>query len=295
MLTLRRQHPSRETALTVGSGAATARWERVGLCSRPAAITAGTPGTMGGVAKRAGRIPSMAGALLEQAVEALRDAASSDALYRPVPGRYRGSLLEPLQARLDALNRRLRLLRNCVIFSALAAEAYINECLAAWLSPADVAGIDRLATLDKLILGPRLAGHDGPVRRGEEPAQTLQRLFQARNRLVHPKPGELSAYVERDLERDDAVYGPRSAMSYLVAVAHTVTLLQPLRSDRTFDWPAGGIWDHRVVLERHIDLTGPELADLPTADDPPIEDLLEQIRQRAEKLGRQGQLPEADG
>ena len=82
--------------------------------------------------------------------------------------------------------------------------------LAIVLSPADVNTIDRLPTLDKLIVGPRLAGADTPFDRGREPMQILKRLMDARNALVHPRPGKAATLAHIVMTEDDARTHPHA-------------------------------------------------------------------------------------
>ncbi len=230
----------------------------------------------------------MASAFLEQALEALRDSASSDALYVETPDYYDGSMLRPLQRRLTAHNRRLRFLRNSVLFSAISAEAAANEFIFACLNVADRADLDRLPTIEKLVEAPRRAGYAGELKRGAAPLQTLKGLSKARDRLVHPKPGDVVAYISphTDLESDQPIYGPRAGARYIVAVAHAMRLLRPLRPDRYLDAPAPLIWENRQVLEEHVRLTGEAIGDVPSADAPPVRDLQQQMRDRVGRKRR---------
>lgn len=156
--------------------------------------------------------PSVAGVYLEQSLEALRDSSSPDTLYDEVNPWHRGSrVFGPTQKKLDAANRRLRFLRASVLFSAIATEAYANEFIAATLTPADADAVDRLAAVDKLLLAPRLAGLASPFDRGQEPIQSLARLFRARNALVHPRPGQTGAFVHVVTDEDVRVFGPSAA------------------------------------------------------------------------------------
>lgn len=166
------------------------------------------------------REPSHGDVYLEQALEALRDSSSADALYRELdPWHAEAKILGPAQANMDALNRRLRYLRSAVLFAGLSAEAYANEFLAATLASTDVESLDRLPTVEKLLIGPRVAGLVTPFDRGAEPVQSLVALFKARNRLVHPRPGQVGAYAHVTKVDDITLFGPRAAVRYIEAVA----------------------------------------------------------------------------
>jgi hypothetical protein len=77
--------------------------------------------------------------------------------------------------------------RTCILLSAFAAEAYVNECLAAKLSAADFEAVDRMPTAEKYAVGVNLATGEDLFRRGTEPLGSLVALFKLRDRLVHPK------------------------------------------------------------------------------------------------------------
>jgi hypothetical protein len=101
------------------------------------------------------------------------------------------------------------------MFSICAAEAYANQYLQWHLPPEDFKAADKLPTLDKYLLGPRLIGVGSLLERGSEPTQTLQELLSKRSALVHPKLQPHSA----DPGDDDAGATPHDAARYIVAVA----------------------------------------------------------------------------
>lgn len=228
---------------------------------------------------------SLADGYFEQALDALRNAASADSLWRrELPPRYgQDSILGPIQQRMTAVNERLTSLRASVLFSALAVEATANQFLSIVLSPADVRTIDRLPTLDKLIVGPRLAGADTPFVRGSEPIQTLKRLFDARNALVHPKPGRAATHAHVVMtEHDLATYGPKTTVEYLVAGAHAGVLLGDLLTYKlTFAATASNIWTWRAVLDEHLRRFPDDIRALPAPDESPVRELLVQMEARA--------------
>lgn len=227
---------------------------------------------------------SLADGYLEQALGALRDAASADALWRrELPPRYgQDSILGPIQQRLTAVNERLTFLRTAVLFSALAVEATANQFLPIVLSPADVNTIDRLPTLDKLIVGPRLAGADTPFERGREPMQTLKRLGDARNALVHPRPGKAATLAHIVMTEDDLrTHGPKAAVDYVKAAAHAGVLLSDLLHYKLFGAVASNIWTWRVVLDEHLQRFPNDVRTLPDPDEPAVRDLLVQMEARA--------------
>jgi hypothetical protein len=166
------------------------------------------------------------------------------------------SIFVPLQHRIDAGTRRLRVLRSSVLYSALAAEAFANEFLNDVLNPADAEAVDRLPTPEKLLLGPRMASIPSPLSRGSEPAQTISKLFAVRNALVHPRPTGYSTLIQDVEERDERDLGPKAAGRYLLKVAEVIVLLNPLRTEPALIGEATILNECPHVVRRFIDSTG---------------------------------------
>jgi hypothetical protein len=99
--------------------------------------------------------------------------------------------------RLLAPANRLGYSRAAILFAAIAAEAYANAFIATpgRFTASDVQALDRMSTVDKLVLTPRLVGYD-VFDRGKEPITSLAQLFDLRNALVHPKPEEYEPQAE---------------------------------------------------------------------------------------------------
>lgn len=77
---------------------------------------------------------------------------------------------------------------NATLFVALAAEAFINTALERVLGPEDAQALTRLRPVaERWTLGTHLVFGTPLLARGEEPHQSLIRLFQERNRLVHAR------------------------------------------------------------------------------------------------------------
>jgi hypothetical protein len=98
---------------------------------------------------------TIAGAHLQDAVDALRDSGSADILHdeetrtTPESGQtYEWSDI----AWQRAMTRRVVLSRRALLYAALAAEAYINEFLWEHLGSADREALDRLPTVEKFIV-----------------------------------------------------------------------------------------------------------------------------------------------
>lgn len=229
---------------------------------------------------------SLAGSYLLHALGEFRSAGSAEALYRELPPWYSDDgILTPLQRTASAMDLRLQHLRATVLFTALAAEGYANEFLAAFLSGRALKGADRLPTVDKFVLGPGLAGRESPIDYGSEPGLSLVALFKTRNSLVHtsPQPGVYAIELDAD---DTRPYEPRCAARYLIQVARAVVLLHSQRDDHPNLFPAIRIWEQRSVLENHAEAIGPRLLAIPPKDSEPIRDLMAQMDHRAIRVAQ---------
>jgi hypothetical protein len=197
----------------------------------------------GGMPPLSRRSNSQSGSYFDQAVEALRSSGDPDVLWAEASDFHRGSLIfEQPQRRVDALQRRLWLLRSTVLFTAVCAEAYANEFIAELLSSSDAKAVDRMSTVDKILLSPRLGGKESSVARGSEPLQTIQALFKVRDALVHPRKTSPAAYVRYATDQDEALVGPHPAGRYLIAVATLMETLDPLRPPPPVFFRPGSYW-----------------------------------------------------
>ena len=130
-----------------------------------------------------------------EGVEALELAGNADGIY---PAWYlddaRAAKAEDgdrlRQARDYAARERVKLSRRAILYSAFAAEAFVNEFMTMYFDGRDLETLDRLATVEKYVLVPRVALGETLFDRATEPTQTLRRLFALRSTLVHPKPGK---------------------------------------------------------------------------------------------------------
>jgi hypothetical protein len=171
--------------------------------------------------------PTAPSAYLQDAAEALTACGSAPDLYvklLPIPARARDDAERYVKVR-EGPNMQARFARNSILFSAFAAEAYVNGFLSERLSKADFEAIDRLSTAEKYAVGVSYAQRAQAFERGSEPAQTLKRLFDARNALAHPKPGKR---VTR------SVVDPENAAGFLVGAARAALALDD-RGDHVAD------------------------------------------------------------
>lgn len=202
---------------------------------------------------------SMAGMHLADAVRALRDAGSADALYEPSlratdPG-YIG-YDELSIARDIAHGERVSFCRRALLFAAFAAEAYANDFLYDKWDGKDREALQKMSTVDKYALLPRCVDSAAGLDRGREPLQKMRWLFQRRDELVHAAP------KDKDVTYDPDNHNPRAAAQSIVAVADAASAL------------AGGAPDgsvlSRVVAHRQALLDYGERAagDVPGVHDP---------------------------
>jgi hypothetical protein len=152
------------------------------------------------------------GALIEEAVTDLTRCGSAPDLYvvahtAQKHGREIGRELPEGFGTDDGIRYQTRFARNCILFSALAAEAYVNAFLDSRVTGSDLDALDRLPTVEKYVIGVTYAESGVVFDKGAEPIQTLKRLFSTRDALVHPKPGR------------KAVVTPEVAAKFLVAAA----------------------------------------------------------------------------
>lgn len=223
---------------------------------------------------------SQAEMYLHRALQEFHHSANPPDLWGAVDALHRSSIFEAPQAIMDARNRRLHFLRSSVLFASLAAEAFTNELLDELLSRADFEAVDKLPTPEKLLIGTRLAGAgESPLERGAQPLQDVALLFKTRNRLVHARPQGGIAAWDRDVEEsDEQAIGPKAALTAILRVAETVAMCTKLQKHPNLH---GGlakmILYHRGLLERHQDLAGPKILDVPSQDAPGVPPLRDQM------------------
>lgn len=211
---------------------------------------------------------TIAGAHLLDALDAFRGAVSSDGLYdeqtRRTPKADQTYEWYSLK-RDEALGRQVVLCRRSLLFAAFAAEAYVNRFLWNEFSGRDREVLDRLATVEKYVLLPRLASGVELIPRGRALEQQLRWLFHRRNELVHPKPGNRTAHLDHYPED----HNPLAAARSVVAVAEAACRLEGSKPD-----PKSVI--ARIVHSRsRIVARGKAAAnDPPRPGDPPVVALL---------------------
>lgn len=209
---------------------------------------------------------TLAGSYLSRALSELRASGSPETLYPITRVGVRVSrAMRGERGRRIARARQVERTRSAVLFAMLAAEAYANQYLQVHLSGEEFAAADRLPTLDKFILGPRLVRGESLLERGLEPAQTLKKLLDQRSPLVHPKlakPGQ-----------DGPIYTPEEAAQFIVAVVDAATWLMANSEPPPERLPMGII---AVDQERKYFLEFGRKATkrLPEIDDDPAPDLV---------------------
>jgi hypothetical protein len=200
---------------------------------------------------------TLAASYISEALEAVQNAGDTAALYDPL---IRSAATRATQeswfrtAAVPALERRTRFSRNAMLFAAFAAEAYINEFVAQHSTGQDFETLDRLSTVEKYVMSPRLLLGREVFVRDAEPIQSLRKLFRRRDVLVHPKPekgvpdrANPAANVEGFAA--DAVYNPLEAAHSLIAVATAaVTIVREGRLGHGVDEHAQAIIDDGQVV-----------------------------------------------
>ncbi len=155
---------------------------------------------------------SRPGALLEEAVTDLTRCGSAPDVFvvahaAAKRGRELGKELPEGFGTDDGIRYQTRFARNAILFSALAAESYVNAFLDGRVTGSALDALDRLPTVEKYVIGVTYAEGESVFDRGTEPIQTLKRLFKTRDALVHPKP------------KRKATVTPEAAAEFLVAAA----------------------------------------------------------------------------
>jgi hypothetical protein len=219
-------------------------------------------------AVRGPRPRSLASDYLRQATDALDAAGDPGHLYRKwrnsMPPRPFGFEIMRRWARSERFERA----RTSVLFSALAAEAYVNEFLAAFgLSKARLKELDGLSTVRKYTEGTATAYGETLFHDRDETTPVLRKLFDLRHLLVHPKPGFGQPPL---LEAEDAALDERFALpelaEYVVIVGGCADLVtRRAYGFDTFDFPGTMLWRARGAVRQFAD----ERRQLPEPDAEP--------------------------
>jgi hypothetical protein len=215
---------------------------------------------------------TLAADYLGQASEALRAAESPEALYRDHFGR-RDRWARAI-ARMLALGNRLEYSRTSILFSAVAAEAYVNHFITQEFGAKDAEGLDRLRTVDKYLFAPRLVFGREVFRRDRQPIQRLTELFALRNELMHPKSAVPVKRENRWIDQDAYErFNPETAAKFLISVAEASLELMTQRSVDDADFTALMIFGAKNLILRY----GREAkSKLPSFDAKPVESFMMQ-------------------
>lgn len=197
---------------------------------------------------------------LTDAAEAFAAAGDPKYLWRPVPRIYESSpILGPLERVGDAGNRRLRALRSCVIFCALALEAYANGFIAENLTAEQIEEIDREKTIRKLTKGPKIAGLEASVDPGGVLANEIGQLFRTRDLFVHSRRDEHGAYLQYLTDRDEELFGPPVIGRYIVIVAQVIVDMEKLCTPPSLAGQAVLINAHPEVIDELVQQIGSKI------------------------------------
>lgn len=205
---------------------------------------------------------TMAGTHLTDAIRALRDAGSADALYEPALRN-----MDPREvdyesfslARDEAEGERVMYSRRSLLFAAFAAEGYANDFLYERWDGSDRDALRRLPTVDKYVLLSQLDGRASELTRDREPIQRIRWLFQRRDELVHAAP------KSKDLTYDPKNHNPRVAARCIVAVSEAASTLFG-------GAPPGSVLSQMLVERQRVLTYGARATDaLPDPHDSPSE------------------------
>jgi hypothetical protein len=196
---------------------------------------------------RPSRPATLSGDYLRQAMDALWMLGSARNLYAVVEETEVPGLASVFEA--AASRRRYTLACNVVLFSAFAAEAYVNEFLAAHLSGPDLDAIDRMRTIEKYIIGTRLAYGEQLFFRDREPYPDMKALFKQRNLLVHARPGTGPSSQGLTAVALEGALDPVRLARFLVAVAGAANVLMPRAYGfHERDYLPGRLWYGRQAV-----------------------------------------------
>lgn len=166
-------------------------------------------------AKKAAVVENLAAEYFEEAVRAFLDTTELTSRSRSP----------------DATRCVNRTLRMCTLFSAFAAEAFVNAFLELGLGSDKGAELDRNPTARKYVLATEEGTSEKQLDLGRAPLQIVAELFKRRDALVHARP--------RRVQVDE--YGIRiSAMACarsLLAVADCVLVLNESLAETEFMGP----------------------------------------------------------
>jgi hypothetical protein len=196
---------------------------------------------------------TLASSHLAQALDALDDACSPEAVFAP-------RKIWPLQPSDSIGSRRTlseitqrNLCLTAALFTAFAAEAFVNNFLEvhdlkSQLSATKFKKLDRGSTVQKYVEGVALA-YEPLFDPKDEVMPAISELFAVRNKLVHPRPGlgPTIAYMPDPEWR--LMYPPTKVAGWLIAVAGAADLME-IRC-YGFDYhslPAAFIWHGRDIV-----------------------------------------------
>jgi hypothetical protein len=227
------------------------------------------------------REEELAGTYLGQALDALNDAGDPRRLYPDEAFLPERTIAHEALARYLGSTARVDASRTSVLFSALACEAYANRFIALSFGKRDREALDRLPTPDKLLIAPRLASGSALFSVGTEPLQSILRLFQLRNLLVHPKARKVRVQ-KGTMRAGHEDYTPATAARYVVAVATVARELDRTREAELVDRAAQTLWRERERLLQLGDRLTAALPDLSDKRPPGLQQLM--IRNTEERM-----------
>lgn len=130
-----------------------------------------------------------------------------------------------------------RSLRRATLFSALAAEAYVNTFWDIMLEGDVPRRLDRAETVAKFARASKLGLEGQRLERGRRPLQLVGELFRRRDRIVHARPERIPIY-EYGLRTD-----PVACARWITATAECVLALNAYLAAAGRRGPVETMWD----------------------------------------------------
>jgi hypothetical protein len=220
------------------------------------------------------RPTTLSGFYLRQAVDSFGRSGDAQALYGQLYGRSDLDSTQKAVALIDGQRVRMESRLQAVLFSALAAESYVNEFLGGHLTGGDFKAVDRMSPVDRYVVGTRLGAGKEIFQRDRPPIPALRQLFKLRNRLVHPKPGFGPSPTLGPLGDFEANFESGKIADFMTAVAAAgIVLIKRTYGPDHLDLWADVVWFGRETL---FDFAT-ESAQLPAVDAEPAAPLLSKL------------------
>jgi hypothetical protein len=233
---------------------------------------------------------TLASSHLAQALDAFDDACSPEAVFAP-------RKIWPLQSSDSVRSRRTlseitqrNLALTATLFTAFAAEAFVNNFLDAHdlksrVSATKFKKLDRGSTVQKYVEGVAIA-YEPLFEPNDEVIPAISGLFEVRNKLVHARPGigPPIAYMPDPVWR--RIYPPTKVAEWLIAVAGAAELMEARCYGFDYhSFPAAFIWRGRNIITDIAARSEPLPDPAMTGRAPVIQLLADEAAEQAKRAG----------